>query len=172
MPRMLTIDQNTRNLKDVTDLLLKANLSNAQASSTIEAVRTLNPGVNFNQLTAGTVIFVPDLPSLKVSVSDSVSAAPLDDLQQLVRQALDGAAKDSKTGNDTRAAERADVTAAMKIAAVARILAGDAELKQLAADVIKSFNDEQQQTDQAEHALAAASKAALATLTEVSKLLS
>jgi hypothetical protein len=172
MPRMLTIDQNTRNLKDVTDLLLKANLSNAQASSTIEAVRTLNPGVNFNQLTVGTVIFVPDLPSLKVSVSDSVSAAPLHDLQQLVRQALDGAAKDLKTGNATRAAERADVTAAMKIADVARILAGDAELKQLAADAIKSFNDDQQQADQADHALAAASKAALATLTEVSKLLS
>ena len=171
MPRMLTIDRNTRNLKDVTDLLLKAKLSTAQTASAIEALKALNPGVNFNQLTAGTVIFVPDLPSVKVSVSDSVSAAPLDDLQQLVRQALDGAAKDLKAGNATRAAERADVTAAMKIAAVARILAGDAELKQLAADAIKAFNDDQQQADQAEQALAAASKAALATLTELSKLL-
>jgi hypothetical protein len=163
---------NIKNFEDVKSLLLKAKLSSGQAASAIEALRALNPGVNFDdELTAGTVVFVPDSPSLKVSASDSVSGTSLDDLQQLVRQALDGAAKDLKAGNAARAAERADVTATMKIAAVARILAGDAELKQLAADAIKAFTEDQQQADQAEQALAVTSKAALAKLTELGKLL-
>jgi hypothetical protein len=167
MPRMFTV----KGTKNVEDALLKAKVSSGQAASTMEAVRALNPGVNLNEPTVGTVIFVPDSPNLKVSVSDSVSATPFGDLQQLVQQALDAAAKDLKAGNATRAAERADVTAAMKVAEVARILADDAELKQLAADATKAFAEDQQQADQAEQALAAASKAALAGLTVLSKLL-
>jgi hypothetical protein len=172
MPRTFVVDKKTQSLNNLTDLLLKANLSNAQTASAIEAVKALNPGLNLERLPADTVIFVPDSPGFKVSVSDSVSGAPLGDLQQLARQALDGAAKDLKAGNATRAAERADVTAAMKIAAVARMVADDAELKQLAADATKAFKEEQQQADQAEQALATASKAALAKLTELSKLVS
>jgi hypothetical protein len=87
-----------------------------------------------------------------------------------VRQALDGAAKDLKAANATRAAERDDVTAALKVAAVARLIGDDAELKQQAADAVNAFKADQQQADQAEQALAAASKAALAKLAEVSKL--
>jgi hypothetical protein len=175
MLRTLTIDKskNIKKLEDVKRLLLKANLSSVQAASAIEALLALNRGVNFDKLTADTVVvFVPDLPSLKVSASESVSGTSLDDLQQLVRQALDTAAKDIKAGNAARAAESADVTATMKIDAVARILAGDAELKQLAADASKAFTEDQQQAEQAEQALAAASKAALARLTDMKKLLS
>jgi hypothetical protein len=171
MIRTLTIDNDTRNLQDLSGRLLKARLSSGQTASAIEALQALNPGVNLEQLTAGTVLFVPDTPSFKVSASDSVPGKPLDDLQQLMRQALDAAAKDLKAGNAARAAERADVIAAMKIDSVARILASDAELKQLAADATKAFTDDQQQADQAEQALAAASNAALAKLAELSKLL-
>jgi hypothetical protein len=173
MLRTLTIDKskNIKKLEDVKGLLLKANLSSGQAASATEALLALNRGVNFDKLTAGTVVFVPDLPGLKVSASEPVSGTSLDDLLQLVRQALDAAAKDIKAGNAARAAESADVTATMKIDAVARILASDAELKQLAADASKAFTEEQQQAEQTEQALAAASKAALARLTEVKKLL-
>jgi hypothetical protein len=171
MLRMLTIDKNIKRFEDVTSLLLKAKLSSGQTASAIEALRARNPGVNFDELTAGTVVFVPDSPSLKVSASDPVSGTSLNDLQQLVRQALDAAAKDMEAGNAARAAENAEVTATMKITAVARILASDAELKQLTADAIKAFTEDQEQADRAEQALAAASKTALAKLTEVKKLL-
>jgi hypothetical protein len=167
----LIVGRDTQKLPDLMDHILKVRLSSGQTAAAIEALQALNPGVNLEQLPAGTVLFVPDTPSFKVSVSDSVSDKPLDDLQQLVRQALAGAAKDLKDGNAARAAERADVTEVMKTAAVARILASDAELKQLAADAAKAFKDDEEQAGQAEQTLAAASKAALAKLAELSKLL-
>lgn len=171
MLRKLTIDKNIKDLEDVKSRLLKTELSSGRAASAIEALRALNHGVNFDELTAGTVLFVPDGPSFELSASDSLSGTPLDDLQQLVEKALDGAAKDLKASNAARAAKSADVSATMSIAAVARILAGDAELKQLAADATKAFAQDQQQAHQAEQDLAAASRAALAKLAEIAKLL-
>jgi len=170
MPRTFVIGDKIQSLNDLTGLLLKANLSNAQTASAIDAVKALNPDVNLDQPAPDTVIFVPDSPSFKVSVSDPVAGGPLGDLQQLVRQVLDGAAKDLKAANAARAAERDDVAAALKVAAVARMIGDDAELKQQAADAVNAFKADQQQADQAEQALAAASKAALAKLAEVTKL--
>jgi hypothetical protein len=171
MPRILVIDKTTKNLAGLKTVLLNANLDNAQAASAIESLQALNPGLDLDKLTAGTAVLVPDLPAFNASSSASASGAPLDDLQKLVTQALDGVAADLKAGNATRAAERADVVATMKTDAVRRILAGDADLKQLAADATKALTEEQQQADQAEQSLAAASAAALAKLKEISKLL-
>src|ERR1700757_3379462 len=104
----LIIGRDTQKLPDLLDHMLKARLCSGQIAIAVEALQTLNPGVNLEQLTPGTVLFVPDEPSFKVSVSDSVASKPFDDLQQLVRQALAGAANDLKGGNAGRAAERAD----------------------------------------------------------------
>lgn len=171
MPRILVIDKNTQNLATLKTVLLNANLGNAQAASAIESLQALNPGLDLDKLTAGTAVLVPDLPAFNASTSASASGVPLDDLQKLVTQALDDLTADLKSGNATRAAERADITTAMKTAAIKRTLASDADLKQMGADTIKAFDNDQQLAERAERDLAAASTVALAKLMQVSKLL-
>src|SRR4030081_539374 len=116
MPRTFVIGDKIQSLNDLTGLLLKDNLSSPRTASAIDAVKALNPDVNLDQPAPDTVIFVPDSPRFKVSVSDPVSGSPLGDLQHLVRQALAGAAKDLKAANAARATERDDVTAVLKVA--------------------------------------------------------
>jgi hypothetical protein len=171
MPRILVTDKNTQNLATLKAVLLNANLGNAQAASAIESLQAINPGLDLDKLTAGTAVLVPDLPAFNASASVPASGVPLDDLQKLVTQALDGLTADLKSGNATRATERADIITALKTDALERTLSSDADLKQLGADAIKAFDNDQQLAERAERDLAAAAPAALAKLMEVSKLL-
>jgi hypothetical protein len=168
--RMLVIKQDA-DLESLSSHLLSVRLGSSQAKSALESLRALNPHADFTKLSAGTVLLVPDEPTFKASASDSVPGKALADFEQLVHDGLNSATERLKAGKAARAAERADVTAVFKTAAVKRLLESDAELKQQVADATKGFKEDQQAAEQAEHALTVASKAASAALAAVRKVL-
>jgi hypothetical protein len=157
-------------LQSLSGNLLDSRLRSGQVDAALQQLKTLNPHADMEKLRAGTVLFVPDSPGFKVSAGPSAQKTLLDDLRTLVTGALDNAARNMKSGNATRATERADVTAILKSAAFKRIVGTDKDLAQQADDAQKAMANEKGQDKQAEEALATISKAALAALTQMSKL--
>jgi len=165
--RVITIEEKADS-KSLSARLLKANLSTIQSEKALAALQALNPHVDITKVPAGTVLLVPDLPSFKVSASDSVLGDALGEFQQIVRTALEQAAANLKASTAARAAERADVAAVLESAALKRVIKSDSELKQQVADASKALKEEEQ-AGQAEETLARASKAALAKIAELRK---
>jgi hypothetical protein len=168
---MLVIKQNT-DVQALSDQLLKAKISSAQSESALTQLQALNPHVDLTKLSAGTVLLVPDLPSIKITPTDPVHGQAFADFQKLVGNSLDEAVTSLRVESRDRAAERSDVTAALKVTAVTRAIGSDATLKAQAAAVSKTFAQDQQLDKDTVSAAASASKDALATLAELSKLLS
>jgi hypothetical protein len=166
--RMLTIRHDT-DLQGLSGLLLDARLSSARSDAALDALQAANPHVDLKNLRAGTVLFVPEEPGLKASASVSVPGAAFSDFQQMIRSALSQAAENMKSANAARDHDLAAVTAAIKSAAVRRIIDSDRELAKQVADDTKALEQDQEQAKQAEQTLAQASRAALATLAEVGK---
>jgi hypothetical protein len=169
--RMLVIKQNT-DVQALSDQLLKAKISSAQSESALTQLQALNPHVDLTKLSAGTVLLVPDLPSIKITPTDPVHGQAFADFQKLVGNSLDEAVTSLRVDSRDRAAERSDVTAALKVTAVTRAIGSDATLKAQAAAVSKTFAQDQQLDKDTVSAAASASKDALATLAKLSKLLS
>jgi hypothetical protein len=157
-------------LQSLSGNLLDARFRGGRADSALQQLKTLNPHADLEKLRAGTVLFVPDSPGFKASAGTSAQASALDDFRTLVAGALSDAARNMKSGNATRATERADVTAILKSAAFKRIVGTDKDLAQQADDAQKAMATEEGQDKQAEEALATISKAALAALTQMGKL--
>jgi hypothetical protein len=168
--RMLTI-RNDTDLQQLTRLLLDARLSSARSDAALDALQAVNPHVDLKKLRAGTVLFVPETSGFKASASVSVQGNALADFQQMVRNVLGQAAEKLKVGNATRAGERDAVAAVIGTAAVKRILDSDAELMKQVTEETKASEEDQKQADQVEQTLAAAGRAVLAKLSELSKLL-
>ena len=168
--RMLVIKEAT-DLSGLRSRLLNARLSGEQASAALENLRALNPHMDLSAVGAGTVLFVPDAPGFKVSGSTSMPGEALAEFQKLVRGALGEAAKRMKEGNAVQTEERNNVAAALRTAAIKRILESDEALKEQAAQVVSTAKLEQQRSERAEEALAEASKAALSKLRAIGKLL-
>jgi hypothetical protein len=168
--RMLTIRHNT-DLQGLSTLLLDARLSSARSDAALGALQAANPHADLKNLRAGTVLFVPEQPGFKVSASVSPSSDAFGDFQQMVRTALGQAADNMKTANAARANDLAAVTAAIKSAAVKRLIDSDRELAKQVADDTKALEQDQEQAKQGEQTLAQASRAALATLAELGKRL-
>jgi hypothetical protein len=169
--RMLVIKQNT-DAQALSDQLLKAKISSAQSESALTQLQALNPHVDLTKLSAGTVLLVPDLPSIKITPTDPVHGQAFADFQKLVGNSLDEAVTSLRVDSRDRAAERSAVTAALKVTAVTRAIGSDATLKAQAAAVSKTFAQDQQLDKDTVSAAASASKDALATLAKLSKLLS
>lgn len=167
--RMIVIKEDT-DLEALSGTLLRARLGASKTDAALELLKALNPHV-VGRLRPGSVVLVPDEPSFKPSVTDPVANETFEDFRKLVHDDLLAAAKKLKTGNAARAAERAEVTATVKGAAGKRLIESDAELKQQVADATKAIKEEQQHDEQAAQSLEAASKAALAKLAELGKLL-
>jgi hypothetical protein len=167
---MLVTDQE----KDLTALksrLLSGRLGDARAASAMRALEDLNPHVDFRKLAAGTVLLVPDSPDFKRSASDSAAGDVVNDLQQLVRSGLEAAAAKLEEGNKERAAERAELTTVLARPAVKRALEADPEIKARLGEVAKRFKEEQRQAIEAERALEAATKGAMAELASLTRML-
>ena len=128
--------------------------------------------MDLTKLSAGTVLLVPDLPSIKITPTDPVHGQAFADFHKLVGDSLDEAVTSLRVDSRDRAAERSDVTAALKVTAVTQAIGSDATLKAQAAAVSKTFAQDQQLDKDTVSAVASASKDALATLAELIKLLS
>jgi len=168
--RMMIIKQDT-DLAALKNNLLKARTADAQANSAFAALQALNPHADLNKLTVGQVLLVPDLPALKVSVSDSVVGGALDQFRQLVSGNLDRAAASLKAVHAADETRRTDITATLNSASIKRLTDRDAAFKQQVADVTKTLSQDQAQAKQAETDFTAARTAALAKLAQLSKLM-
>ena len=168
--RMLLIKQDS-DLDAVSGLLLSARLNATQSGAAIEQLQSLNPHVDLRRLKAGTMLLVPEGPGFKISATSSVQGQALEGLREVLEKGLGAAAEKLKAGNAARAAERAEVNAVMRLAVVKRTIDSDADLKQQAADSIKTFREDDQQAEESERALGATTKAGLAKLAEIDKLI-
>jgi hypothetical protein len=164
------VDQDT-DLKALRSRLLSGRLSDERADLALRALQDLNPHVDFKRLAIGDVLLVPDSPGFKTSASKSAADDVVDDLQELVRRGLDAAAARFKAGNEARAAERAEVTRALKSRALVRVLEADPELKAQLLEVTKGFKEEHRQAVEDERTLEAATENAMAELASLTKLL-
>lgn len=108
--------------------LLNANLSAAQAEAALESLQTLNPHADFNNLVAGTVLFVPDSPAFNAGVSNEIGADAIQVLDRIAKSGLDAAAARSKDATAATVAAGADITKTLKSAAFKRIVATDPDL--------------------------------------------
>lgn len=168
--RVVTVRQAT-DLKALTGQLLDRRISGARGETAIAQLQAANPHVDFTKLVAGTVLLVPDSASFKASASSSVPGGALDDFQKLVGDSLGQAAARLKTASAARANESAAVTAAVKTAAVKRLLDADADLAKRVEQETKALDQERKDALQAEKDVAAASKAILAICSDLAKTL-
>jgi hypothetical protein len=169
MLRTFTVKQDT-NFKALSGTLLDGRFGGAQAEAAAAQLRSFNPHVDFDKLKAGTVIFIPDLPQFKPSVATSTQAGLADDFQKLVSDALNSAAQAIRRANAERASERANVGAALKGAALKKIIGSDKDVAQQVDDAQKAMAEEEKRDKQAQETLTAMSKEALDALAQMSKL--
>lgn len=158
------------NLQSLRGTLLDARLRGESAEAAVKRLKSLNPHVDFEKLRAGTVLFVPDAPGFKVSAAASTQAGPIEEFRALVTSALKNAARDVKSGTAARAAERGDVATVLKSAAFKRIADTDKDLAQQQDEAQKAMADEEAKDGEAEKTFATMSKAALAALSQIGKL--
>lgn len=170
MVRTLVVKQAT-DLQSVGSILLDARFGGTQSDAAIERLRELNPHVDPKKIPAGTVLFVPDAPAFKASASSSPQVIPLADFSTVVSGALDDLAEGLKTDAAARAAERSDLASVLKSAPLKRAIGDDKDLAQQVADAQKAITAEEKDDKQAQEALASMSKAALATLSQIGKLI-
>ena len=169
MLRTFTVEQDT-NLKTLRSTLLDARFGGAQADTAAAQLRALNPHADLDKLKAGTVIFIPDLPQFKPSAAISTQATLVDDFSKLVSDALQSTREQIRLANAERASERRSVGAALKGAALKKIIGSDKDAAAQVEAAQKGMADEDKQDRQTEEAFAAMSKAALEALAQMSKL--
>ena len=168
MPRTFTV-RNETTLQALGATLLDARFSGAQADAAMERVKALNPHVDFQRIAPGTVIFVPDAPGVKATVS-AAQSGPMDDFRALLSGALSDAASRLKDGNAARAAGRADLSAALRSAAFKRVTGEDRDIAKQVSEAQEAMASEESADKQAEENLAEASKSALAALAQLRKV--
>ena len=170
MARMFVVKDDAT-LEVLKGSLLSARLSNTQATSALAELQTLNPHVDLKNVSAGTVLLVPDAPSFKASASDSVVGDAFGGFQELVRDELTAVARNLRTGAAARAEQRSEVASVQKTAAFRKVVEQDAELKEQLAQASKQAKDDEKAAAAAEDTVEAVSKGAMAELAALAKLL-
>ena len=123
--RMIVIEQAT-DLPALTTRLLGAK---AGAGASLDALKRLNPHVDFGKLGAGTVLLVPDLPGLRDDRAASLGGGPFDTFSQQLVADFDAAATRVQTGHAARLTDQKELVALFKGSALKRALEADPELK-------------------------------------------
>jgi hypothetical protein len=138
----------------------------------VERLRALNPHLDVRRIEPGTVVFVPQIPGGRDDpAAASVEGEAFGALRDQILEAIDATAARVRSGHESLAAQRQDVTAVFKLAAVRKAMDQDPELKpqiDAAADV---FKQDQVQARAAEEAMKAIKQQATAELAELAKLL-
>jgi len=168
--RTFVVKEDT-DLRGISGQLLDGRFSSSQADVAVETLRRFNPHVDLANVTAGTVLFVPETPGFKAAASSSLASAVLEDLTQHIAGSLDKAAENLKAGLETRGSDRADITAFVKSAGFRRLVASDEELKQQADDATNALAREEDKDKQAADELDATARAAMAALAKLGRLL-
>jgi hypothetical protein len=165
--RMIVVKSRT----DLNELGAKLLKQGAAAEVALDSLKQLNPHVDFKKIEAGTILLVPDRPGFRKSGTDLVGGDAFDTLSEELKGAVDRAAARVQEGYDALAAERKDVTAAMKLAAFKRALEADPDLKPQAEEATQTFRQDQEQAKSAGEALKAIRADANEALDELARLL-
>ena len=123
--RMIVIDKAT-DLQALTTRLLGAQ---AAAGTSLDALKQLNPHVDFGKLGAGTVLLVPDLPGLRDGQTGSIAGQAFDTFGQQVLASFDEAAARVQAGHAARLTDQKELLALFKGAALKRAFEADPDLK-------------------------------------------
>lgn len=150
--------------------LLDARFRGPQGEAAMARLKAFNPGIDLDRVEPGTRLFVPDTPAFRASVTTSTAAGPVEALGKLAADALGDHAAVLGADLRTRAAERADIAAALKNPAVKRQIDADQQLAVQVEEARRLLAEEEKSDKQAEAELAALGRAAVAALAEMQKL--
>ncbi len=168
MLRTFTVTENT-DLQSLRGTLLDGRFRGAHAEAAVAQLRAFNPHADLDRLSPGTVLFVPDTAGFKAAAGTSVQSARLDDFRTLVAEGLRQAAVTMRSAAAARAADRAEVIAALDSDAFRRLVATDNDLA-AQGDAARASIDDEQNDSQAIETVATINRGALAALTEIARL--
>ena len=127
--RVLMVKEET-DVKSLSKTVLTTKLSAAQSEVAIASLAAANPHVDFEKVPAGTVLIIPDAPSFKANVGDPVHDDSFAAFEKIVKSGQTSIGDLLETAAAARREERANVTAAFKLAAVQRLAKADPALKE------------------------------------------
>lgn len=159
--RMIVVKQ-PGDLQALAGRLLRPGLAREAAS--LDALRRLNPHVDFSKLDAGTVLLVPDHPDFDGGDASSIGGEAFDSLAKDALAGLEAAAARMRDGFERRDAQRKDVTGVLRSAAFKRLAEADESLRRQAGEVDSRFKADAKRASDTAATLAAMHKALQAEL--------
>ena len=165
--RIFITDRTTASAADLHAQLIKPG---AAGAATLERLKVLNPQVDFDRLTEGTVLLLPDSADLAEGAGKGASGDAVENLTKDLQRAVNTSSAQIKQGLDRAATDQKAISASLKLAAVAaQVKADPALLKQLDAAAERAKADAKRGTENLKaledaNALAQAELAALAKL--------
>ncbi len=141
------------------------------SQATLAQLQKLNPHVDFQHLEAGTVLLLPDTPELKDADSQSLSGNSFEDFAAHSREGLKTVVQRMDSSAEALAADRAEVTAVLKTAALKRLIESDPLLKKQIDEAGNAFSEAQKQRQEAARQLETMQQGLEAELEVVRKML-
>jgi hypothetical protein len=167
--RMFVIKQAT-DLQGVSTQLLRRAAGEGGAGA-LERLRALNPHVDFRKLAAGTVLLVPDTPEIKPAASDTLAAGPVESLLGDIQSGLKASIGRMRAGFKSQDEDRSAVAAALKTAAVRRIVDSEPSLREQLKAAEQQSSEDRKKAEQTVAQLAEMQKLATKELARLQKLL-
>lgn len=137
-------------LKALGALLLKQPAGGKRAKrelgpATLEQLKTLNPHVDFQQVEAGTVLLLPDLPELHGAAERFAGGASFEDFANEVDAGMRAVGERIRAGVEAMAADQAALQEALAAPPIQRLIASDRLLASQLEATRKTFELEQEQ---------------------------
>lgn len=165
--RIFITDRTTATSAELRAKLIKPG---AGGAATLERLKVLNPQVDFDRLTEGTVLLLPDSADVAAGAGKAASGDAVENLSQDLKRAVSVSSAQIKQGLDRVATDQRAIGASLKLAAVAaQVKADPALMKQLDAAAERSKADAKRGADNLK-ALEDANAQAQAELAALAKL--
>jgi hypothetical protein len=142
------------------------------ASAALERIMALNPQIeDFQRLSAGTVLILPEGPEFKAGAGTAVSGEGFDAIAEELGRGMKAVESRADDRFAALRADHAEVSAAMKSAASRRLIESDPALKkQLQAAEVR-FKADQKRAAETQEQLIEVQKFALAEFEKLQKML-
>jgi len=141
------------------------------AEGALESLARLNPHVNLEQIPAGTVLVVPDLPGLRKEETSSVSGDAFASLREQLLASVDAVGGRVRGGYEELLAQQKEVTAVVRLAAFRRAVEADPDLKEQLETGTQVFKEDREKARAADETLSALKEEAVAELAALAELL-
>lgn len=152
------------------DLLRSGATDPARGEVAIERIRELNPHVDFERIEAGTVLLLPEAAEIRAGAGASVGGEAFDGFLGEVHVGLENSGDRIRQGFARIEGDRKSVSAALRGAALKRVMAGDPTLKAQLEAADAALREEVKRGAEAQETLAKAQEAALSELAGLKRL--